>query len=320
MINHVLPAGTPLPDLATVQTLLREWFASHGRDLPWRHTRHPYRVLVSEIMLQQTQVDRVIPKYLAFLEQFPTVEALARAPTAEVIRAWAGLGYNRRAVNLQRTAQAVVDQYDGNFPQDVAELRRLPGIGPYTSGAVACFAFEQDVAFMDTNIRRVVQRLFAGPEPAPDAQLQALAEAAVPAGHGWEWNQAIMELGALICTASAPACWRCPLREHCRDYAARRQADEQSLLAAPAPAAPRPLKRVAERREAPFVGSNRYYRGRIVDALRQEPPHAPLALAELGRRIKPDFGEADLPWLRGLVEALARDGLIAVEGEAARLP
>ncbi len=320
MINHVPRADEPLRDLAVIQTLLLEWFASHGRDLPWRRTRDPYRVLVSEVMLQQTQVDRVIPKYLAFLELFPDADALARAPAAEVIRAWAGLGYNRRAVNLQRTAQAVAEQHGGRFPQDVAELRRLPGIGPYTAGAVACFAFERDVAFMDTNIRRVVQRVFAGPEPAAEARLQTLAEAAVPAGRGWQWNQAIMELGALVCTASAPACWRCPLRQHCRDYAARRQADEQSLLAPPAPPAPRPLKRVAERREAPFVGSNRYYRGRIVDALRQAPPDSPLALDELGRRIKPDFGDADLPWLRGLVDALARDGLIAVEGGAARLP
>ncbi|HEU4323888.1 MAG TPA: A/G-specific adenine glycosylase [Roseiflexaceae bacterium] len=320
MINHVPRADEQLRDLPAIQPLLRGWFASHGRDLPWRRTRDPYRVLVSEVMLQQTQVDRVIPKYLAFLELFPSAEALAQAPTAEVIRAWAGLGYNRRAVNLQRTAQAVVEQFGGRFPQDVAELRQLPGIGPYTAGAVACFAFEQDVAFMDTNIRRVVQRVFVGPEPAPEARLQALAASAVPAGHGWEWNQAIMELGALVCTASAPACWRCPLREHCRDYAARRQTDEQSLLLPPAMPAPRPQKRVAERREAPFVGSNRYYRGRIVDALRQLPPHSPLALVELGQRIKPDFGEADLPWLRGLVDALARDGLIAVEGEAARLP
>lgn len=320
MINDVPRADQQLHDLPAIQTLLRDWFASHSRDLPWRCTRDPYRVLVSEVMLQQTQVDRVIPKYLAFLELFPTVEALAQAPTAEVIRAWAGLGYNRRAVNLQRTAQAVVDQYAGQFPQDIAGLRHLPGIGPYTAGAVACFAFEQDVAFMDTNIRRVLQRLFVGPVPAADPQLLALAAVAVPSRGGWEWNQAIMELGALVCTASAPACWRCPLRQHCRDYATRRQTDEHSLLAAPAPTAPRPLKRVAERREAPFVGSNRYYRGRIIDALRLLPPDRPLALAELGQQIKPDFGEAELAWLRGLVEALARDGLIALEGEAVRLP
>lgn len=273
------------------------------------------------MMLQQTQVDRVLPKYQAFLELFPTARDLAAAPTAEVIRAWAGLGYNRRAVNMQRTARAIVDQYDGAFPRDVAALRTLPGVGPYTAGALACFAFEQDVAFLDTNIRRVVQRLFVGPAPAPEARLQALAQAAVPAGQGWVWNQAIMELGALVCTAASPACWRCPLREHCRDYAARRSADEQGLLDAPAEPAPaRPARRVAERREAPFVGSSRYYRGRIVDALRQAPPHQPLPLAELGRQIKPDFTADDLPWLRGLAAGLARDGLIVAEDDTARLP
>jgi A/G-specific adenine glycosylase len=307
--------------LLQIQERLREWFTSNSRDLPWRRTRDPYRILVSEVMLQQTQVDRVVPKYQAFLELFPTAQALASAPTADVIRAWAGLGYNRRAVNMQRTAQAIVDRYDGAFPQDVAALRELPGIGPYTAGAVACFAFEQDVAFLDTNIRRVVQRLFVGPEPAGEARLQALAQAAVPKGQGWLWNQAIMELGALICTAASPACWRCPLREHCRDYAARRAADEQSLLAPPAQAAPpQRARRVAERREAPFVGSSRYYRGRIVDALRQAPPHTPVALAELGRQLKPEFCSDDLPWLRGLVAGLARDGLIVAEDDTARLP
>jgi A/G-specific adenine glycosylase len=206
-------------DIGAIRAALLAWFAQAGRDLPWRHTRDPYRIMVSEIMLQQTQVDRVIPKYRAFLDLFPTIEALADAPTAEVIRAWAGLGYNRRAVNMQRTARAVLQDYGGQFPRDLADLRKLPGIGPYTAGAIACFAFEQDVGFMDTNIRRVIQRLFVGPEEygtAAEARLLALAQAAVPGGQGWAWNQAIMELGALICTAAAPACWRCPVHHFCR--------------------------------------------------------------------------------------------------------
>src|SRR5215475_5527661 len=140
-----------LPDeLAAIRAALLDWFVASGRDLPWRHTRDPYWILVAEIMLQQTQVDRVIPKFRAFLERFPTLEVLASAPTAEVIRAWAGLGYNRRAVNMQRTARAVLEDHDGQFPRDLATLLRLPGIGPYTAGAIACFAFEQDVGFMDT--------------------------------------------------------------------------------------------------------------------------------------------------------------------------
>src|SRR4051812_1029866 len=134
-----------------IQSGLLRWFAENRRDLPWRHTRDPYAILVSEVMLQQTQVDRVIPYFRSFLERFPTVRDLAAAATADVITLWAGLGYNRRAVNLQRTARAVVDQHSGAFPSDPETLATLPGIGPYTAGAIACFAFEQDVAFLDTN-------------------------------------------------------------------------------------------------------------------------------------------------------------------------
>lgn len=322
-IDSDSPHAGDLAALAQVQAALTAWFAAHARDLPWRRTRDPYHILVSEIMLQQTQVDRVLPKYRAFLETFPTIAALAAAPTAEVIRAWSGLGYNRRAVNMQRTARAVLEEHGGQFPRDVAALLRLPGIGPYTAGAIACFAFEQDVAFMDTNIRRVVRRLFVGPEegePASEARLLALAQAAMPAGQGWAWNQALMELGALICSAATPACWRCPVQAHCRAYAARRSLDEQLFDAAAAPQEPRRQRRIAERPEAPFAGSSRFYRGRIVEALRQLPPGETLALDALGPRVKQGFDDADRPWLRALVEGLARDGLVALEDEAARLP
>lgn len=318
-----------MPDaaLSALQERLLAWFAERGRDLPWRRTRDPYRILVAEIMLQQTQVDRVIPKYLAFLEAFPTLEDLAAAPTAEVIRLWQGLGYNRRAVNLQRAARAVRDEHGGAFPREVEALRRLPGVGPYTAGAVACFAFEQDVAFMDTNIRRVLRRALVGPDdaaPAPtDRELLALGQALVPAGRGWAWNQAIMELGALVCTAAAPACRQCPLRPDCRAYAAWAAADEAAILAMGAPAPPAPParpRRVAERREEPFEGSRRWFRGRLVDALRALPRGAALPLAELGPLLKPGFTPDELPWLRELAAGLARDGLVALEGDAARLP
>ncbi len=323
-----------LPDNTTVTALqqhLLEWFAATARDLPWRRTRDPYQIMVSEVMLQQTQVDRVLPKYAAFLAAFPTMEALANAPTAEVIRLWAGLGYNRRAVNLQRAVRAVLQEHGGEFPRSVDALNKLPGIGPYTAGAIACFAFEQDVAFMDTNIRRVVRRTLVGPEDAPpvtnERVLLDLAQTLIPAGQGWQWNQAIMELGALICTASAPACWRCPLREACRAYAARRNADEQ-VFATPSPMVlvpytppQRQTRRVAERREEAFVGSRRYYRGRIVAALRALPDGAALDLEQLGPQVKTDFSPADdLPWLRELVAGLARDGLVEWSGEHVRLP
>ncbi len=312
----------PAEILAVVRGALLEWFAGHGRDLPWRHTRDPYQIMVSEIMLQQTQVDRVVPKYRAFLELFPSLDTLAAAPTADVIRAWTGLGYNRRAVNMQRAARVVLDAYGGQFPHEMVELLKLPGIGPYTAGAIACFAFEQDVAFIDTNIRRVVQRLFVGPEesaPAGEARLLAIACDAVPAGRGWAWNQAIMELGALICTAAAPACWRCPVQAHCCAYAARRAADEQ-LFSSEARPAPQRLRRVAERRETSYAGSNRFYRGRAIEALRQLGPGEALPLLALGRQLKEGFGDDDMPWLRTLVDGLARDGLLALDDDQARLP
>lgn len=321
-------------NLADIRRALLAWFADAARDLPWRRTRDPYRILVSEIMLQQTQVDRVVPKYLAFLEQFPTIEALAEAPTAEVIRAWAGLGYNRRAVNMQRAARVVLDQHGGQFPRDVASLRALPGIGPYTAGAIACFAFEQDVAFMDTNIRRVVRRLFVGAQDGDDAapseaQLLDLAQAAIPPDQGWVWNQAIMELGALICTAAAPQCWRCPLQADCRDYADRRASDERLFAEAvavgetarpPRAVSRAPGRALAERRESSYAGSSRFYRGRIIEALRQLPPGQALPLAALGPQIKADFDMADHPWLQNLVDGLARDGLLLREDDTARLP
>ena len=157
----------PTPDLTNlpiIQRTLLDWYAREGRDLPWRRVRDPYAILVSELMLQQTQVDRVIPKWEAWLAQFPTIEALADAPTSDVIRAWSGLGYNRRAINLQRLAQAVVAVHGGRVPDDVAELKALPGIGPYTAGAVAAFAHNRPVAMVDVNIRRLLHRLFVGAE------------------------------------------------------------------------------------------------------------------------------------------------------------
>lgn len=268
-------------------------------------------------MLQQTQVDRVKPKYAAFLEQFPSIDALAAATPGDVIRAWAGLGYNRRALNLQRTAQAVRDEHGGRFPDLPETLRVLPGIGPYTAGAIACFAFERDVAFMDTNIRRVLQRVFVGPDAAPaaDRELLRIGEAALPTGQGWTWNQAIMELGALICTAARPRCQICPLRSECRAYAAWCAADESVFSYTPAP--PKPARKVAER-AVPFTATPRYFRGRVVAALRDVAPGEWLPLAELGPLVKPDWSPADAPWLAALLASLAADGLIELDNPAQR--
>jgi A/G-specific adenine glycosylase len=295
--------------IASVQSVLLDWFAANRRDLPWRRSRDPYRILVSEVMLQQTQVDRVLPYYEAFLNRFPDVEALASAPTAEVIKSWAGLGYNRRAVNLQRTARYVVEHFGGEFPSDVEALRTLPGVGPYTAGAIACFAFERDVAFVDTNIRRVLHRLFVGVDvPAPsasDREIVAIAEAAVPAGEGWTWNQALMEFGALQCTARKPACVICPVQSSCRAFPAALSA----LGELP--------RGVRLKREAPFAGSNRFYRGRVLAALRDDgDAESGIALTDLGPRVREGFHADDLPWLYEVVQGLERDGLALVAEES----
>jgi A/G-specific adenine glycosylase len=285
---------------------LLEWFAVNQRDLPWRHTRDPYRILVSEVMLQQTQVDRVIPYYERWLELFPTAEALADAPTAEVIKAWSGLGYNRRAVYLQKTARAVVDEHGGRFPRTRDELLKLPGVGPYTAGAIAAFAFEQDVAFMDTNIRRVVHRLAFGSDiparQATEGQVLEAAEQLVPEGFGWAWNQAMIEFGALQCTQRRPACVICPLQHCCAAFPAI-QTDIAELPVG-----------VRLKNEAAFHGSNRQFRGRVVEELRRTPN---ATLAELGPKVKTDFAEHDLPWLYGVVSGLARDGLVTIREPAA---
>lgn len=297
----------PTDKIATVREHLREWWRANRRDLPWRHTRDPYRIMVSEIMLQQTQVDRVIPYYHRWLETFPTVHELADAPTAEVIRLWKGLGYNRRAVNMQRAAQAVVAQ-GGEFPHTVEELLELPGIGPYTAGAIACFAFEQDVAFIDTNLRRVLHRLFVGvdvPKPtAPDREVLAIADAVLPHGDAWNWNQALMEFGAIHCTARKPLCVVCPLQAECNAYP-----EIQSAIAAS-------TKATRNSKQVPFEQTNRYFRGRIVDALREHEGEG-IAVAELGPVLKPDYTDADLPWLIDLVHGLERDGLARIAEDEA---
>lgn len=198
---------------------LLRWFRRHGRDLPWRRTRDPYHIIVSEFMLQQTQVSRVETYYQRFLERYPSIESLSAAPAAMVRESWEGLGYYRRAANLHRLAQEVVRERSGIIPADPLELRRLPGVGRYTAGAVASFAFERSAAAVDTNVARVLRRAFHphAPRKALGARLWNTAEQIVPrrGKSAWLFNQAIMELGALICTARVARCGQCPVRTVC---------------------------------------------------------------------------------------------------------
>lgn len=203
---------------------LRRWFRSHGRDLPWRRTRDPYQVLVSELMLQQTQVSRVVPRYAEFLERFPTLHHVARARPARVTEAWAGLGYYARARNLHALARRVTDRgrdASAALPADVESLRALPGIGAYTAGAVSSFAYERRAELVDTNVARVIKRVFAPEANLRTArgqkQLWAIARQLLPrTGRAtWTHNQALMELGALVCTARVAHCGDCPVPPLC---------------------------------------------------------------------------------------------------------
>jgi A/G-specific adenine glycosylase len=190
---------------------LLAWYKRNGRDLPWRSTRNPYAVLVSEFMLQQTQVTRVLEYYPRFLKRFPTMHALARSKPGAVMEAWEGLGYYARARNLHKLAKHVTRLHDGALPDDPVILETLPGVGRYTAGAVACFAYEKPVATVDTNVRRVLQRVFG------ETDVWALAARLVPknGARAWRFNQAVMELGALVCTARKPKCPECPVRTLC---------------------------------------------------------------------------------------------------------
>jgi A/G-specific adenine glycosylase len=201
------------------QRALLAWYARHGRDLPWRRTRVPYRVLVSEIMLQQTQVERVIPKYRQFLRTYPSLRALAAADVDDVRRLWYPLGYNIRPVRLHAIARETVARYGGRLPADGEALRALPGIGRYTAGALLSFAYGRDAAILDTNVRRVLGRVFLGPRRLArtrgDRRFWKLAEALVPAGRAYDFNQALMDFGATWCTPRKPRCPRCPMRAFC---------------------------------------------------------------------------------------------------------
>jgi A/G-specific adenine glycosylase len=228
----------PVPTLSSrFRRSLLSWFRRQGRDLPWRRTRDPYRIIVSEFMLQQTQVARVVPYYLRFLERYPTIEALAAARVTSVRESWDGLGYYRRAVNLHRLARTVVRDWNRNVPSNPAELRMLPGIGRYTAGAVASFAFEQRTAAVDTNVARVLRRVFylGARRPVTNHELWRAAEQILPRRKKsvWAFNQAIMELGAVVCTARGPRCGRCPVRRMCAT--GRRNSDYVTLSEARGP-------------------------------------------------------------------------------------
>jgi A/G-specific adenine glycosylase len=201
---------------------LLTWYGRHGRDLPWRKTSDPYHILVSEVMLQQTQVDRVLPKYHEWLDKYPSLETLAVAPEAEVAKAWYPLGYNIRPKRLQTIARESVSRYGGQLPADEETLLSFKGIGAYTAGAIRSFAFRERAAILDTNVARVLFRVFVGSgDPKGHAMklhLWAVSAAVLPARQVFDFNQALMDLGAMICIARKPRCLVCPMAKSCCSF------------------------------------------------------------------------------------------------------
>ena len=273
------------------------WYRKNQRDLPWRKTRDPYRILISEVMSQQTQISRVIPKYEAWLDKFPTVQSLAASNISDVLRYWSGLGYNRRALNLKKTAEMIIEKYKGKFPTNEKELLSLPGIGQYTSRAVLCFAFDQQVAVVDTNVRKVILTQFKNElgimnyelgennkinnsllsiqdalktNKITDKDIEVIAQLLLPKGKAYEWNQAMM------------------------DYAAAMLKKEKIPI-------PKQTK---------FHGSRRYYRGQILKILLQKKS---VSIGDVGPLIKKEFTSSEKEWLLNLLEELQKEGFISIK-------
>jgi A/G-specific adenine glycosylase len=283
------------PGAASGRASLLAWWEPRRRAFPWREARDPYRILVSEVMLQQTQAPRVVPAYRAFLRRFPNVRALAAAPQAEVIVAWDGLGYNRRAIAISEAARTIVREHGGRVPADPQALQRLCGVGPYTAAAVASIAYDVPVPAVDTNVRRIVARALVGVDghEVSSAQARRLAASWLDRDDPGAWNQALMDLGREVCRPK-PLCDGCPLRQGCRSVASGR-----------APSRP-------PRRQGPFEGSSRQIRGAVVRAVRIRRIVSVADLVE-------DTG-ADPARVREAVERLAAEGLVEVRGGRVSLP
>jgi A/G-specific adenine glycosylase len=289
--------------LDDVRTALVRWYEDDHREFPWRQTTDPYPVLVSEVMSQQTQLGRVVDAWEAFLDQWPTVDALAAADRSDVVGFWSAqrLGYNNRARYLHEAATQIVEEFDGEWPEDPEGLQTLMGVGPYTANAVASFAFDAGDAVVDTNVKRVLYRVFADVRDAADPDYETLANALMPPGESRVWNNAIMELGGVACQQN-PRCDEagCPWRTVCHAY------ETGDFTAPDVPSQPS------------FEGSRRQFRGRAVRLLGE---HDEMELDALGHRIRVDYtpdGDHGRAWLRDLLSDLVDDGLVRIEERADR--
>ena len=287
-------------ELEDMQSAVLGWYATNARDLAFRASTDPWSVLVSEVIAQQTQAARAAAAWTRFIADFPTPAALAAVSPARAIRAWRGLGYNRRAIALRAAALAIVAEHGGRVPASYEALVRLPGVGPYTARAVLAIAFDRRVAALDTNIRRVVSRAFVGDDLAiREGELQTLADGFVPPGRAAAWTHALMDVGAAFCRKNNPRCAACPLAASCR-YRAAGHRPPAELTRATAP------KR--------FPATSRWLRGRILDRLRDAPEAAWVELSE-------PIGEHDADRVSTQLRNLEREGFVELEvsGVRARL-
>ena len=297
-------------DIEAFRRTVLAWYDEHGRSFAFRGTRDPYLVLVSEMLLQQTQISRGGPAWIRFTAEFPTVESLAAATPAAVLRAWQGLGYNRRAINLQRTARIVVGEMGGAFPADVEGLERLPGIGPYTARAVASIAYRIATGAVDTNVRRVLGRVLAGdPAGLTPKELQEAADLIVDPDRPDDWTHALMDIGSRLCKPVRPLCPECPVAALCRYAAGDRAAPSQA----------RTGRRPTARPTPDFQATTRWLRGRILDCLRAAP-------GDTWITFDTPIGGHGAAAIATALQAMRRDGLLELQeppgsgGRRARLP
>lgn len=264
----------------TFQKMIFGWWKHNRRDLPWRKTNDPYRILVSEVMLQQTQVSRVLPKYEEFLYFFPDVYALAKATPAAVLKHWQGMGYNRRALYLKKTAEQVVSKYHGYFPDSEMALVDLPGVGKYTARAIMVFAYRMDISMIDTNIRQIIVHYFFNGLAQKEKDIEEIADALVPPKKSWEWHQALMDYGALEL----------------------KNVEDKT-------------KNIVKKKSIAFRDSDRYYRGRIVDALREKSWNGKKLISYMS-----DYYKKPKSFIEKIVTGLLRDELVERSKKIIRLP
>ena len=290
--------------IKNLHRILLRWYRKNGRKLPWRSTTDSYPILVSEIMLQQTQASRVAEKFAQFLKRFPILQTLAKASKADVVRARQGMGYNNRAIRLRELARIVVEKHSAELPSDIQELQTLPGVGRYTGHAVACFAYGRRVPVVDVNIRRVLSRvMWKMKHPSAiksEKEIWNIAKRILP-GKPFEWNQALMDLGATICTSRRPSCSSCPIRSSCRSqhigmriYNGSRNGKKQL-------------------QEPSYDGiPRRIWRGKIIEELRRVKVDGKTSLLNLGKSIKRDFKRDEISWLKNVIRELEHDGLLSI--------